>query len=57
MSPIDVVIAVAAVAVVVGVTVWALVRKKQGKSVGCDCASACNGKCDGCHACHKKEEK
>ena len=47
MNPIDIVIAVLAAATVVGVIVWSIVRKKQGKSVGCDCAS-CAGNCKSC---------
>ncbi len=55
MKPIDIVIAVAAVAIVVSVIVVAIIRKKQGKSIGCDCASSCGGKCGSCNACHGKE--
>lgn len=47
MNPIDIVIAVLAAATVVGVIVWSIVRKKQGKSLGCDCAS-CAGNCKNC---------
>lgn len=55
MEPIDVIIIVAAALFVVGVIVWSIIRKKQGKSVGCDCGS-CNGNCDGCKSCHTGEE-
>ena len=44
MNPIDVVILVAAIAAVVGVIALAIVRKKQGKSIGCDCSS-CRKNC------------
>ena len=46
-NPIDIVIGVGAALIVVGVIVYAIVRKKQGKSVCCDCSS-CDGKCGGC---------
>ena len=55
MSPIDIVILVLAVAAVVGVVAYAVVRKKQGKSVGCDCSS-CNGNCSGCPSKQKQEK-
>ena len=44
MNPIDIVILVFAVAAVVGVITLAIVRKKQGKSIGCDCSS-CHKNC------------
>ena len=44
MSPIDVVILVFAVVAVVGVIALSIVRKKQGKSIGCDCSS-CHKNC------------
>ena len=44
MNPIDVVILVTALAAVVGVIALAIVRKKQGKSIGCDC-STCHKNC------------
>ena len=47
VKPIDILIGVAAAAVVVGVIVWAIIRKKQGKSITCDCSS-CDGCCSGC---------
>ena len=56
MKPIDIIILVLAVAIVVGVTVYAIIRKKQGKSVGCDCSS-CNGNCSACPSKQTKEEK
>ncbi|MBQ3505258.1 MAG: FeoB-associated Cys-rich membrane protein [Clostridia bacterium] len=55
MKPIDWIIIGLAVAVVVGVTVWRIIRKKQGKS-GCDCCGNCNG-CNGGCACDKKTEE
>ncbi|MBQ8308641.1 MAG: FeoB-associated Cys-rich membrane protein [Clostridia bacterium] len=48
---IDILIGVGAAAIVVGVIVLAIVRKKQGKSIGCDCSS-----CDGCCGCNRKKE-
>ena len=44
MNPIDIVILVAAVVAVIGVITLAIVRKKQGKSIGCDCSS-CHKNC------------
>ncbi|MDE5897605.1 MAG: FeoB-associated Cys-rich membrane protein [Clostridia bacterium] len=47
---------VAAAAFVVGVIVWRIVRKKQGKS-GCDeCGGAC-ANCSHCSACREKANK
>ena len=59
MNPIDIVILVFAVGIVVGVVVWSGIRKKQGKSLGCDCASSCGGNCQNCPSCQgkKKEEQ
>lgn len=48
MTPMDIAIIVLAAVAVVGVIVWRIVRKKQGKS-GCDCG--CSGGCAGCSAC------
>lgn len=47
---IDLVVAVFAVLVVAGVIVLAIVKKKQGKSIVCDCSS-----CD--KACCKRKDK
>lgn len=44
MNPIDIVILVSSVAAVVGVIALAVIRKKQGKSLGCDCSS-CHKNC------------
>ena len=44
MTPIDVVILAVAIAAVGGVIALAVVRKKQGKSIGCDCSS-CHKNC------------
>lgn len=55
MKPIDVFILIIAVSVVASVIAWSIIRKKQGKSVGCDCGS-CKGNCDGCKSCHIGEE-
>lgn len=49
---VDIFIGVAAVAIVVGVTILAIVRKKQGRSITCDCSS-----CEGCSGCSRKQEK
>ena len=52
VKAIDVIIGVGAAAVVLGVIIWAVIRKKQGKSVSCDCSS-----CEGCQgACPKKQQ-
>ncbi len=54
MSWIDILIVALAAVAVVGVTVAAIIRKKQGKtSCGCDCSS-----CAGCSSCSsaKKQE-
>ena len=48
IKPIDVIIGAVAAAIVLGVIVWAIIRKKQGKSVTCDCSS-CDGCCSGCN--------
>jgi len=53
MKPIDIIILIVAVAIVGGVIALSVIRKKQGKSIGCDCAS-CNGNC--C-SCKKSEEQ
>ncbi len=55
MKPIDVFILIIAVSIVVGVIAWSIIRKKRGKSVGCDCSS-CKGNCGGCKSCHTGEE-
>lgn len=49
MKPIDWIIIGLAVAAVVGVVVWQIRRKKQGKG-GCDCGGGCGG-CHGCSSC------
>jgi hypothetical protein len=52
MEPIDIIIFIAAVAIVAGVIVWSILRKKQGKPIGCDCSS-----CDGCCGCPAKRQE
>lgn len=48
MQPIEIIVIVLAVAIVLGVVVWSIVRKIQGKSsLGCDC-DGCNGNCSQC---------
>ena len=54
MQPIDVVILVSAVAAVAGVAALTVVRKKQGKRIGCDC-SACEGCCKNCPSAQPSE--
>lgn len=50
----EILLIVAAAAFVVGVIVWQIIRKKQGKG-GCDCGcSHCSGNCFACKP--KKEE-
>ena len=54
MSWWEILIIVAAAAFVVGVAIYSIVRKKQGKnSCGCDCG--CSG-CNGCPS-QKREKK
>ena len=47
MEPIDIFILVMAVAIVIGVIVLSIIRKKQGRSIVCDCSS-CAGNCAAC---------
>ena len=53
MQPIDVVILIAAIAIVGGVIALQIVRKKQGKTGCCDCSSSCSSctSCASCSAC------
>ena len=51
----EILLIVLAGAFVVGVAVWQIIRKKQGKS-GCDCGS-CSGGCPHCAAAQKKQEE
>ncbi|MBQ8885101.1 MAG: FeoB-associated Cys-rich membrane protein [Clostridia bacterium] len=37
MGPVDIIILIAAIGIVVGVVVGAVIKKKKGKSVGCGC--------------------
>ena len=55
MKPIDVFILIVAVAIVAGVVVLSIVRKKQGKPVGCDCSS-CSGNCAQCSSAKPKDK-
>ncbi len=51
MSPVEIIVIACAACFVVGVAVWAFLRKKKGKGcIGCDCSS-----CAGCGK--KKQEK
>jgi len=50
----EIMIVIFAALFVVGVIVWQIIRKKQGKG-GCDCGSCSH--CAGCSACRTKEAK
>ncbi len=54
MNPIDIMIIVAAVAIVGGFVAVAIWRKKTGRSKGCGCGCDC-GSCSACPS--KKENK
>lgn len=54
MKPIDIIILIVAVVIVGGVIALSVIRKKQGKSVGCDCAS-CHKNC--LHRQNQEEQK
>lgn len=50
MKPLDIVLIIGCVAVVLGVAIAAIIRKKKGKSsCGGDCG--CCGACSACSAC------
>ena len=51
----EILIIVCAVAFVVEVVVWQIVRRKKGKGC-CDC-SACSAHCSACRAAKEKESK
>lgn len=51
----EILIIVLASAFVIGVIVWQIVRKVQGKS-GCDCGD-CGGNCSHCSACRPNPDK
>ena len=51
----EILLIAAAAAFVIGVAVWRLVRKIQGKG-GCDCAH-CSGNCSSCKSEGKKKKK
>ena len=59
MEPIDVIILVTAVLTVAGVIALSIIRKKQGKSIGCDCSScsSCAGNCSACRGYVEEEQK
>lgn len=66
MKPIDIIILIAAVAIVIGVIVWQIIRRKQGKVGCCDSSScsacsgrcgSCSGGCSGCQGCSTKENE
>ncbi len=55
MKPVDIIILIAAVAIVgsfVAVAIW---RKKTGRSKGCGCGCDC-GSCSGCPSAKKDQE-
>lgn len=55
MSPLDIIILIAAVAIVgvfIAVAIW---RKKTGRSKGCGCGYDC-GSCSGCPSARKDKE-
>ncbi|MDE6058668.1 MAG: FeoB-associated Cys-rich membrane protein [Clostridia bacterium] len=53
----EIVLIVAAALFVVGVIVWQIIRRKQGKG-GCDCGcSNCSGSCSACQSKQKEEKK
>lgn len=47
MGALEIVVISCAVLIVLGVTVLAIVKKKKGKSMFCDCSS-CGGNCSNC---------
>lgn len=53
MEPIEIIIIIAAIAIVAGVIVSAIVRKKKGKT-GCDCGCS---SCPHCVACRSAKER
>ena len=55
MHPIDIIIIVAATAIVVGFIALAIWRKKTGRSKGCGCACDCSS-CLGCPSARKDQE-
>ena len=50
----EILLIVLAAAFVLGVVVWQIIRKKQGKS-GCDCGDCSH--CEGCSVCAEKAKK
>lgn len=55
MQTIEIVVIVVSVLFVIGVGIWAFVRKKQGKSA-CGC-SECDGNCAKCRAAIKNAQE
>ena len=55
MNPVDIVILIAAVAIVGGFIAVAIWRKKTGRSKGCGCGYDC-GSCSGCPSARKDKE-
>ncbi len=53
----EILLIVCAAAFVIGVVIWQIIRKKQGKG-GCDCGcSSCTGNCSKCKPKPKEEKK
>ena len=53
----EILLIVFAAAFVIGVIVWQIIRKKQGKG-GCDCGcSNCPGNCPSCRPKEEKKDK
>jgi hypothetical protein len=55
MNPVDIIILIAAVAIVGGFIAVAIWRKKTGRSKGCGCGYDC-GSCSGCPSARKDKE-
>ena len=55
MNPLDIIILIAAVAIVGGFVAVAIWRKKTGRSKGCGCGCDC-GSCSGCPSARKDKE-
>lgn len=55
MEPVEIIVIIAAAAIVLGVVIGAIVRKKQGKS-GCDCGCSACPHCAACASVKKKAD-
>lgn len=56
MKPVEIIVIIAAAAVVIGVIARAIIRKKKGIS-SCDCDCGCCSHCKGCGVKKPEEEK